>query len=147
MTSNKTTGTIINPVRSARRDTKGKHTLKYGKIEVVAKLLAGDWLWPAIWMMPQDNASGSWPASGEIDIMEARGNARSYAAQGVDFVRASLNWGPLTWLNEVFRTFGWWQSRRGTFNDDFHTYVLEWSEKFMCVLDPFSFLLSLFCFS
>jgi beta-glucanase (GH16 family) len=46
--SNKTAGTIINPVRSARLSTKGKKTIKYGKIEVVAKMPKGDWLWPAI---------------------------------------------------------------------------------------------------
>jgi beta-glucanase (GH16 family) len=47
--SNSTAGTIINPVRSARLTTKGKKTITYGRIEVVAKLPAGDWLWPAIW--------------------------------------------------------------------------------------------------
>lgn len=49
VTSNVTTNTIINPVRSARLSTKGKKGIKYGRIEVVAKLPAGDWLWPAIW--------------------------------------------------------------------------------------------------
>jgi hypothetical protein len=33
--SNKTSGDIINPVRSARLTTKGKKTIKYGKVEVV----------------------------------------------------------------------------------------------------------------
>jgi hypothetical protein len=47
--SNKTTDKIINPIRSARLTTKGKQTLKYGKVEVIAKLPKGDWLWPAIW--------------------------------------------------------------------------------------------------
>jgi beta-glucanase (GH16 family) len=47
--SNSTAGTIINPVRSARLTTKGKKTIKYGRVEVVAKMPAGDWLWPAIW--------------------------------------------------------------------------------------------------
>jgi beta-glucanase (GH16 family) len=47
--SNSTAGTIINPVRSARLTTKGKKTITYGRVEVVAKLPAGDWLWPAIW--------------------------------------------------------------------------------------------------
>jgi beta-glucanase (GH16 family) len=28
----------------------------------------------AIWMMPQNNKYGGWPMSGEIDIMESRGN-------------------------------------------------------------------------
>jgi beta-glucanase (GH16 family) len=47
--SNKTSGAIINPVRSARLTTKGKKTIKYGRVEVVAKMPKGDWLWPAIW--------------------------------------------------------------------------------------------------
>jgi beta-glucanase (GH16 family) len=47
--SNKTSGTIINPVRSARITTQGKKTIKYGRVEVVAKMPKGDWLWPAIW--------------------------------------------------------------------------------------------------
>ncbi len=47
--SNSTIGTIINPVRSARLTTKGKKSLTYGKVEIVAKMPKGDWLWPAIW--------------------------------------------------------------------------------------------------
>jgi beta-glucanase (GH16 family) len=47
--SNSTLGSIIPPVRSARITTKGKKTIKYGKVEVVAKFPKGDWLWPAIW--------------------------------------------------------------------------------------------------
>ena len=47
--SNSTTGSVINPVRSARLTTKGKHNITYGKMEVVAKLPKGSWLWPAIW--------------------------------------------------------------------------------------------------
>lgn len=26
-------------------------------------------LWPAIWLLPENNVYGQWPASGEIDIM------------------------------------------------------------------------------
>lgn len=48
-TSNATTTTIINPVRSARITTQGKKTIRYGRVEVVAKIPAGQWLWPAIW--------------------------------------------------------------------------------------------------
>jgi beta-glucanase (GH16 family) len=46
--SNATEGTIIPPVRSARMTTKGKKSIKYGRVEVVAKAAKGDWLWPAI---------------------------------------------------------------------------------------------------
>ncbi len=37
-----------------------------------------DWLWPAIWLLPEKNAYGQWPASGEIDVMESRGNKPGY---------------------------------------------------------------------
>ena len=129
--SNASANAVIPPVMSARIHTRGHYSIRYGRVEISAKLPRGDWMWPALWMLPVVDTYGPWPLSGEIDIMESRGNSRAYSGQGVDFVRASLNWGPLSFLNEVFRTFGWWQSRRRTFNQDFHTYVLEWSDKFM----------------
>lgn len=46
--SNRTLGLIIPPVRSARINTKGKKSIRYGRVEVVARLPKGDWLWPAI---------------------------------------------------------------------------------------------------
>lgn len=42
----------------------------YGKFEIRAKVPTGKGTWPAIWMMPTDDAYGDWPKSGEIDIME-----------------------------------------------------------------------------
>ncbi|KAJ4481262.1 GH16 beta-1,3-glucan recognition protein [Lentinula aciculospora] len=129
--SNATAGTIINPVQSARLSTRKTASMKFGRVDVVAKIPTGDWMWPAIWMLPVDDAYGPWPLSGEIDIMEARGNGPSYPKQGTDYVRGSLNWGPLTWLNEVWRTYGWWQMKRGSFDKGFHTYSLEWTEKFI----------------
>lgn len=47
--------------------TKDKRTIRYGKVEVKAKLGRAQGAWPAIWMLP--NNSG-WPDGGEIDIME-----------------------------------------------------------------------------
>ena len=47
--SNRTLGSIIPPVRSARLTTKGKKSIRYGKVEVTAKLPKGDWMWPSIW--------------------------------------------------------------------------------------------------
>jgi beta-glucanase (GH16 family) len=59
---------------SARLKTDGLFSKKYGRFEIRAKLPVGKGLWPAIWMMPQNNEYGAWAASGEIDIMEARGS-------------------------------------------------------------------------
>jgi beta-glucanase (GH16 family) len=39
--SNATTGTVINPAMSARISTKGKRSIRYGKVEVRAKLPQG----------------------------------------------------------------------------------------------------------
>lgn len=129
--SNSTTGTIINPIQSARITTLNKASIRYGRVEVRAKLPRGDWLWPAIWMLPVNDTYGPWPLSGEIDIMESRGNARSYPDQGIDYVRGSLNWGPLSFLNAVYKTFGWWTQRRTDYGEGFHTYTLEWTDSFL----------------
>jgi beta-glucanase (GH16 family) len=55
---------------STRMISKGKGDWLYGRFEVKAKIPKGRGTWPAIWMLPSDNAYGTWPASGEIDIME-----------------------------------------------------------------------------
>lgn len=55
---------------SARLVTKYKGDFLNGRIEVRAKLPSGRGTWPAIWMLPTDWEYGSWPNSGEIDIME-----------------------------------------------------------------------------
>lgn len=68
-------GGIINPIMSARLRTANTFSFKYGKVEARAKMPLGDWLWPAIWMLPAKHAYGQWPASGEIDIVECKGNS------------------------------------------------------------------------
>ncbi len=66
------------PVQSARLSTQGKVSIAFGKVEVRAKLPTGDWLWPAIWMLPEDESKyGPWPLSGEIDVSVP--SVRTYA--------------------------------------------------------------------
>ena len=48
--------------------TKHKRTIKYGKVEVRARLGCAQGAWPAIWMLPDGDVK--WPDGGEIDIME-----------------------------------------------------------------------------
>jgi beta-glucanase (GH16 family) len=97
-------------------------------------------------MLPENNTYGPWPASGEIDIVEARGNGPTYPAQGSNFVRSSLNYGPLpTVLNQIY---GWlvfflsfffsplqissrFSLKRSSFDQSFHTYTIEWDSNFM----------------
>jgi beta-glucanase (GH16 family) len=131
VTSNATSGIIIPPVRSARITTKGKKYITYGRIEVVAKMPAGSWLWPAIWMMPEDSVYGQWPKSGEIDIVESRGNDPATYGGGRDTASSALHWG-LTFGTDMFRqTFNSRSIRRTDYSKAFHTYGIEWSEKYM----------------
>lgn len=44
---------IINPIRSARLRTVNSFAFKFGRVEVRAKTPLGDWLWPAIWLLPK----------------------------------------------------------------------------------------------
>ncbi len=59
---------------SARLLSKGKFSFQYGKVEVSAKLPGGVGTWPAIWMLGDNISTVSWPACGEIDIMEQKGS-------------------------------------------------------------------------
>lgn len=62
---------------SARLKSDGKYSFTYGKVEVRAKLPIGGGTWPAIWMLGQNYATKTWPACGEIDIMEHVGNSQN----------------------------------------------------------------------
>jgi beta-glucanase (GH16 family) len=64
---------------SARIKTENKFEFTYGKVEVRAKLPAGSGTWPAIWLLGAnyDQQGFTWPACGEIDIMEHKGNEQN----------------------------------------------------------------------
>ncbi len=55
---------------SARLNTAGKFTQRYGRFEARIKIPRGQGMWPAFWMLGDNIGSVGWPASGEIDIVE-----------------------------------------------------------------------------
>lgn len=120
-------GNVINPVRSARIRTVNSFAFEYGRVEIVAKLPKGDWLWPAIWMLPKHNEYGTWPASGEIDIMESRGNDETYGAGGHDTFASTLHWGP-NWDQNKFALTHKDHKHTESLGNAFHTYGLYWDE-------------------
>ena len=118
-------GGIINPIRSARIFS--TFSFMYGRVEVRAKLPIGNWLWPAIWMLPKDSVYGTWPLSGEIDIMESRGNPPSYQAGGNNRFGSTLHWGPL-WNADMWSyTTQGYTDNRNTLTSQWHTYGLKWT--------------------
>jgi beta-glucanase (GH16 family) len=98
--------------------TRGKKIFKYGRIDFRAKLPKGKGIWPAFWMMPQDNIYGGWPRSGEIDIMENIGHEpnKTYG---------TIHFGPGPGSTQLGRSY---TLPSGIFNDQFHVFSLEWKQ-------------------
>lgn len=69
--SSDATETETRPYTSGKVRTRGIADWKYGRFDAHMKLPDGQGTWPAFWMMPADDSYGSWPLSGEIDILEA----------------------------------------------------------------------------
>ncbi|CAL3968348.1 unnamed protein product [Diplocarpon coronariae] len=129
--TNVTAGTIVPPVRSGRINTKKGGVIRYGRVEVTAKLPSGDWLWPAIWMLPVNDTYGVWPKSGEIDIAESRGNNYTYAQGGNNIVSSALHWGPDSANDAWWRTNVKRSALHTTYAATEHTFGVEWSQKYL----------------
>lgn len=122
---------ILNPIRSARIRTIDSFAFKYGKVEISAKLPAGEWLSSLITFVPKDNVYGTWPASGEIKLVQSRGN-REMIQNGVNIgteqVNSMLHFGPYADLDA-------WQAAQFSrnakpgngYNNDFHRFQMEWT--------------------
>ena len=109
---------------SARLNSKFAFT--YGKVEVRAKMPTGVGTWPAIWMLgkninepgaywhTQNFATTSWPACGEIDIMEHWGNNQNYVSSATHTTSSSGNT-----INVGGQTIP-------TVSTAYHIYTIEW---------------------
>lgn len=100
---------------SARLTTQYKGDWTQGRIEIRAKLPDTQGIWPALWMLPTRAFYGTWPAGGEIDIMEMIG-------RDPNRVYGTLHYGnPHTFTSGTFDL-----PAGQTFSDDFHVFAVEW---------------------
>jgi beta-glucanase (GH16 family) len=104
-------------LKTRKKDGSPLFNQKYGKFEFRAKLPTGKGVWPAVWMLPQDEKYGAWACSGEIDILEARG-------QEPTKVLGTLHFGS-RWPANAQTSKDYVLPRDGTFAD-FHVYAFEW---------------------
>ena len=103
---------------SARIKTQGLYDFTYGRVEVRAKLPSAQGTWPAIWMLGSNHPTVGWPSSGEVDIMEQRGNDKSY-------VEGTCHWYNTAGVNNA--SYGENTPIENP-STEFHLYTLEWTE-------------------
>ena len=104
-------------VYSGRVYAKVKEGWTYGYIEASIKLPKGKGTWPAFWMMPVNFRS--WPADGEIDIMEEVGANPNYVSSSLH-ANAHVHTNNTQVTHEMYLAGA---------EDDFHTYAIEWTAK------------------
>lgn len=83
-----------------------------------------------MWLLPTRSKYGTWPRSGEIDLIESRGN-RNYVDNnqqiGVERTTSTLHFGP-SWDRNGFQTSTYSQNNPVGYNNGFHRYELEWTD-------------------
>jgi len=102
---------------STRMTTLDNFSYEYGRVEVRAKLPEGGGTWPAIWMLGENFPDVGWPETGEIDIMEHRGNEQ-------DVIHGSLHLPGNSGGNAISET-----TTVAGVSQEFNNYTVEWSSE------------------
>ena len=83
-------------------------------------------------MLPRNNEYGTWPSSGEIDIMESRGNRnliQNGRNIGTELTSSTLHFGPYFPQDAYYNAHFERQTAPGQgYDQDFHLYQMEWTE-------------------
>lgn len=108
---------------SGKLVSKNNFSFKYGRVDIRAKFPTGTGIWPALWMLPNDNIYGAWACSGEIDIFEGRGRIPNT-------VFGTLHYGSV-WpgnlnTSDAFDMVA--DGKKGTVFSDWHVYSVVWEE-------------------
>lgn len=102
---------------SARIKTEHKFSQTYGRFEAEIQVPSGKGLWPAFWTLGEKAGSESWPANGEIDIMEILGNDPSK-------LYGTLHGPGYSGAGGIGKSFT--LPAGESFADGFHTFAVEW---------------------
>ncbi|GAB1448031.1 hypothetical protein MASR2M44_10360 [Bacteroidota bacterium] len=102
---------------SSRIRTINKLDFAGGRIEVRARMPKGKGYWPAVWFLPTENYFGQWPMSGEIDLLEGKG-------QEPTKTWGTIHYGSYAPQNKYSGET--YTLPSGNFTDDFHTFTVIW---------------------
>ena len=94
-----------------------------GRITVRFRSPEGVGMWPAIWMMPSESIYGGWPASGEIDLVEIRGN-------NMQEILSTIHFGSDP-SNHKFLGGSHTLAQSENLNELFHELSFTWEENYM----------------
>ena len=113
--------------------TKGKFSFTYGTIEARIALPTGNGIWPAFWMLGENIDAVSWPACGEIDIIEA--------VNDENVVYGTNHWqyegGHAQYGNSTKDYYG---TSKVLDITQFHNYKMVWNEKLIAMyVDDFKY--------
>lgn len=106
-----------NNYTSARLTTQGKKELQFGRVDVRAKLPVQKGMWPAIWALGSNINTVSWPACGEIDIMELIGKYP-------DSVYGTMHWKSAE--GQAVHKGGSTGIASGDYSQKFHVFSIIW---------------------
>jgi hypothetical protein len=110
---------------SARMITKNKKIFKFGRIDIRAKLPKGKGIWPALWMLGNNIDAVSWPACGEIDILELLG-------QEPNKIYGTVHWGAN--FNSRASKGNSFILNGSSFDQQFHVYSAIWEQDSIKIL-------------
>ena len=116
---------------SARLKTQGLFSFMYGRIEAKMKLPESQGMWPAFWLLGNNIATVSWPACGELDVMEHINGSNSplYAGgtpPGYDWIAGSVHGGSSG--KEENGHSGGTYTANGFSAADWHVYGMIWTK-------------------
>ncbi len=104
-------------LKTRQRDGTPLFTKLYGKFEFRAKVPWGKGLWPALWLLPQEDRYGGWAASGEIDVMEIVGEKPHEVLNSLHFGSVYPKRSLITHVHAL---------PHGSTVADWHVYSVEW---------------------
>jgi beta-glucanase (GH16 family) len=105
-----------NSFTSGRIKTQGLFSQQYGRFEARLKTPYGPGIWPAFWMLGDNIETVGWPQSGEIDIMELRG-------QEPHTIHGSIHGPGYSGGNPISKNYTLINDR---FDVDFNIFAIEW---------------------
>ena len=110
---------------STRMITKNKKIFKFGRIDIRAKMPKGQGIWPALWMLGNNIDQVSWPACGEMDILELLGHEPNK-------IYGTMHWGA-TYAAHGSKGNSY-VIPTSSFDQQFHVYSLIWKQNDLRVL-------------